>query len=190
MEFVPRKQSSEKFPSLTPTTVPWYYVSVTHLHCPTCDWSPGREMSDWCDVVKVFDEGYRYNSNHSWCVCVFLMASWLQFRWEGVWNVKWTCECRIENGWVERATEKSLMMMPYDAFYALNRYTVYLLAMYSYNVCHCFPFEHIYTGTVSTNIASKVMCNHVKKNTCLPNLRSQSPTHCLLVLRKMWHLFA
>ena len=52
----------------------------------------------------------------------------------------------------------------------------------------------IYTGTVSTNIAStarsKVMCNHVKKTAYLPNLRSQSPTNCLLVLRKMWHLFA
>ena len=52
--------------------------------------------------------------------------------------------------------------------------------MYSYTVCHCFPFEHNYTDTVSTNVTSNFMCN----------LRSQSPTNCLLVLRKMWHLFA
>ena len=135
------------FPRLTPTTVPWYHASVTHLHYPTCDWSPGREMSDWCDVVKVFDEGYRYNSNHSWCVCVFLMASWLQFRWEGVWNVKWTCECRIENGWVERATEKSLMMMPYDAFYAFWLcYTIKIIPTVSSKTlssCPAYPFSHL-----------------------------------------------
>ena len=40
--------------SWRPTTVPWSSsVTNAHLHCPTCGWSPGREMSDWCDVVKV-----------------------------------------------------------------------------------------------------------------------------------------
>ena len=115
------------FPSLTPTTPP-----------PL----PNMRLKPWQGNVVTKDIDITATILGVFVCC--LMASWLQFRWEGVWNVKWTCEWRIENGWVERATEKSLMMMPYDAFCLC--YTIRIIPTLSFKTlssCPAYPFSHL-----------------------------------------------
>ena len=120
-------QSRMGFPSLTPTTPP-----------PL----PNMRLKPWQGNVATKDIDITATILGVFVCC--LMASWLQFCWEGVWNVKWTCEWRIKNGWVERATEKSLMMMPYDAFWLC--YTIRIIPTVSFKTlssCPAYPFSHL-----------------------------------------------
>lgn len=135
-------QSPMGFPSLTPTTPP-----------PL----PNMRLKPWQGNVVTKDIDITATILGVFVCC--LMANWLQFRWEKVWNVKWTCEWRIENGWVERATEKSLMMMPCDAFWLC--YTIRIIPTLSFKTlssCHCpaYPFSHL-TWKIQSSLISKTL---------------------------------